>query len=79
MRLINADKLTLVTEFIDGVPHSYYEQFDIDEAPTVEAIPIEYIQHWIDKKNYGRRDGKMMLAKDLNELIAEWRKEHEID
>lgn len=52
---------------------------DVADAPTVEAIPIEYIQHWIDKKNYGRRNGKMMLAKALNELIAEWRTEHETE
>jgi len=84
MRLIDADKLKFVPALIEPVlvgdePHweTIILKDRIDNAPTVEAIPIEYIQHWIDKQNYGRRNGKMMLAKALNELIAEWRKEHE--
>jgi len=72
MRLIDADALPRFGRR-GGLIHAE----DVDRAPTVDAIPIEYIQYWIDKQNYGRRNGKMMLAKALNELITEWRKEHE--
>lgn len=41
MRLIDADALTMVTEFIDGEKHEYYEKFEIDNAPTIEAISAE--------------------------------------
>ena len=46
MRLIDADALTMVTEFIDGKKHEYYEKFEIDDAPTIEAEPIRH-GHWI--------------------------------
>ena len=46
MRLIDADALTMVTEFIDGEKHEYFEKFEIDDAPTIEAEPIRH-GHWI--------------------------------
>ena len=36
MRLIDADALWMVTE---GA-HEYYERFEIDQAPTVDAVPV---------------------------------------
>ena len=36
MRLIDADALWMVTEG----EHDYYERFEIDQAPTVDAVPI---------------------------------------
>lgn len=76
-RLINADAIPYVTDETYLHEFDYAYRYAIDALPTVDAVPIEYIQHWIDKQNYGRRNGKMMLAKALNELIAEWRTEHE--
>lgn len=39
-RLINADALPIT---FDG-NHEYVEKSDIDDAPTVDAIPVEYIE-----------------------------------
>lgn len=82
IRLIDANAI----DYNDYWWHKGYSARDcqqaaklISEQPTIEAIPIEYIQLWIDRHNYGRRNGKMMLAKALNELIAEWRKANETD
>ena len=84
MRLIDADKLKFVPALIEPVlvgdePHweTIILKDRIDNAPTIDAIPIEYIQQWLDKQNYGRRNGKMMLAKAFNELISEWREGHD--
>ena len=40
MRLIDADALWMVTEGC----HEYYERFEIDDAPTVDAVPVEMIK-----------------------------------
>lgn len=41
MRLIDAEKLWLTTEYAeDGKVHKYYEQFEIDAAPTIDAEPV---------------------------------------
>ena len=47
MRLIDADKLVSHTYTIDR-DHDY-ETYDIEHAPTVEAIPIEWIEKWLDE------------------------------
>lgn len=36
MRLIDADALWMVTEG----DHEYYERFEIENAPTVDAVPV---------------------------------------
>lgn len=46
MRLIDAEKLWLTTEYVDGKEHKYYEQFEVDEAPTIDAEPVRH-GHWI--------------------------------
>lgn len=47
MRLIDADKLVSHTYTIDR-DHDY-DVYDIEHAPTVEAIPIEWIEKWLDE------------------------------
>lgn len=47
MRLIDADKLVSHTYTIDR-DHDY-EVYDIEHAPTVEAIPVEWIEKWLDE------------------------------
>lgn len=47
MRLVDADKLVSHTYTIDR-DHDY-ETYDIEHAPTVEAIPIEWIEKWLDE------------------------------
>lgn len=42
-RLIDAEKLWLTTEYTeDGKVHKYYEQFEVDEAPTIDAEPVRH-------------------------------------
>lgn len=41
MRLIDAEKLWLTTEYTeDGKVHKYYEQFEVDNAPTIDAVQV---------------------------------------
>ena len=52
MRLIDADTLWMVTEG----DHQYYEKFEIENAPTVDAVPIE------DYKSMERTVNKLTKA-----------------
>ena len=45
MRLIDADALWMVTEN----DHEYYERFEIENAPTVDAEPVRH-GHWIERE-----------------------------
>ena len=48
MRLIDAEKLWLTTEYTeDGKEHKYYEQFEVDDAPTIDAEPVRHGK-WIE-------------------------------
>lgn len=72
MRLIDADKLLKQLEWLDIDDFILYEEVkeDIDESPTVKAIPIEwirnYVSHWVSEiyKNFA-----------LN-MIKTWEKEN---
>lgn len=52
MRLIDADALWMVTEG----DHQYYEKFEIENAPTVDAVPLE------DYKSMERTVNKLTKA-----------------
>lgn len=85
MRLIDADKLEL-KHFVQRVteqPISYegtqpiyanYDiiAYDVDNAPTVKAIPIEFIEKIIGQYNDWNED-----IEPLIELIKKWEKENE--
>ena len=47
----------------------------IDDAPRIEAVPIEYILQWIDRQNHGRKNCKVVIAEALTRMIEDWRKE----
>ena len=68
MRLIDADKLKKELE-VNGFGYQYYM---LDNAPTVEAIPIEWIEEW------GWKNG-MSESMSLRVMIEDWEKENEID
>lgn len=63
-RLIDAEKLWLTTEYVDGKEHKYYEQFEVDDAPTIDAEPVvrccdcKYLQCNM------RQDGSLPLGVD---------------
>ena len=77
MRLVDADKLVSHTYIIDR-DHDY-ETYDIEHAPTVEAIPIEFIEKYAQLSDdavalFGVPVG--VLKNGYRSLIDEWRKEN---
>lgn len=75
MRLIDADKIVRYTCTIDR-DHDY-EVYDIEHAPTVEAIPIEFIEKYAQLSDdavalFGVPVG--VLKNVYRSLIDEWKK-----
>ena len=70
MRLIDADKIEYeVAMANDNGMHSiveYAEYENIQDMPTVEAIPIEWLKEWFKKRYKGRT---------YRDLIEEWESE----
>ena len=90
MRLIDADKLELkhFVQWADVVvgyngtqpkhKHTDIIAYDISGAPTVEAIPIEWIINWLTKQNIPA----LHTCDDydaVNMMIDDWEKENETD
>ncbi len=74
MRLIDADKLVVDARLgEDETP--YVSKTQIDEAPTVEAIPIGWIKDYV---GFGVSDDVFQRNRRfvLN-MIKEWEKENE--
>ena len=67
MRLIDADKLKQELK-VNGLGYQYYM---LDNAPTVKAIPIEWLEMQLDVFGDG--------FYDLRLVIEHWEKENEID
>ena len=86
MRLIDADKIIQKTYgvVIEDMFHMHetvevVSTIDIEKAPTVKAIPIEWILNkyrgkW-EKAEMGRRDFQFIEV--IDELLADWEKENE--
>lgn len=66
MRLIDADELRI----IPGSAFDVMPVCDISSAPTVEAIPVEWIEKWLAK-----RDPYDDCVRDM---LCDWRKENEL-
>jgi len=90
MRLIDADKLVeLFTPYVSEDKKVIYQprQIKIDDiknAPTVKAIPIEWIEQWLDRVT-GTKDGDDIskyhdIVKGgilfINMLERDWEKEN---
>ena len=79
MRLIDADKLVeicrkgwkLFGREDEKLKH-WVDENDIREQPTVEAIPVEFIEKKIAEYNDWSEDVEPLLK-----LIEDWRKENE--
>ena len=65
MRLIDADKLKQELK-VNGLGYQYYM---LDNAPTVKAIPIEFIERKLAEHWY--------VDYDVRELIEDWEDENE--
>ena len=77
MRLIDADKLKttavlgLQLQHVKSQYYYFYEEETIQKAPTVEAIPIEWIK-W-----YMQTDGIGYVV--IRTMLDWWEKENETD
>lgn len=76
MRLIDADGIEYESVAIEERggfrATDIVEQKDIDEMPTIEAIPIEWIEEW-----YKKKADKPFVADDVSVrlLLRDWREE----
>ncbi len=71
MRLIDADLLKI--DFINkacGIKDKRTNIQIIEDAPTIEAIPIEWI---INHPKYPKKEDK---AKVIEDMIADWKEEN---
>lgn len=86
MRLIDIDKISKDAEWDENY-HGFisYSSAMIDEAEIIEAIPIWWIEQWLDRVT-GARDGDDIskyhdLVKGgilfINMLERDWEKENE--
>ena len=79
MRLIDADKIHRTRAKITEGSKSFYKEWfsasEIDDAPTVKAIPVEWIEKFM---NRFRCD--MVISDEyalLHYMLTEWEKENE--
>ena len=79
MRLIDADKLRLVKcgELDNGKPINCVYEWAIKDAPTVEAIPVEWLKTQIEKCQEISNTSKSVGLAILAETIKQWEKKNE--
>jgi len=91
MRLIDADKLKRtegmfqyqISDAFDRLSASAYRFEDVENAPTVEAIPVEWIEKWIETDHNTKRRTpyyyKRLFRSRLKMMLEDWKKENEND
>lgn len=70
MRPIDADAITYKYMFKHGGFAEAVEKENIDMMPTVDAIPIEWIEAQIEEAGYSGYD---MHAYELATMLEEWK------
>ena len=76
MRLIDADALEQKCMYIDD--YSAVLELDIDNAPTIDAIPVEWLKEHVDgeiRDSDGNSYGRKKIT--VVEALSMWRKEQE--
>lgn len=83
MRLIDADELpvTCTLKAINGeiAVTGWIEAERINEAPTIEAIPIEWLKDWRKEKWFDRRlsmEERMVRAMVARMIVEDWEDEN---
>ena len=72
MRLIDADAL------LENQPKGCYRTSDwISDAPTIDAIPVEWLKQWRDKLN-GMGVYQRERAEDISFVLGLWQREQEV-
>lgn len=86
MRLIDADE-ALRLMFFEEYKYQYEENYGYREAekfianqPTVEAIPIEWVEKWLHNYyDFSTINYDYLKNSDVYKMLADWEKENEID
>ena len=74
MRLVDADALPIVAQGKNH--HRKYVFADITDAPTIEAIPVEWLRNVLEEaKEFPRVNHETIAA--IPYLIYRWQKEQE--
>ena len=73
MRLIDADKLKKELE-VNGLGYQYYM---LDNAPTVEAIPVEWIKKWCNEHNRKSLEERLLKRYGVITMLEDWEKENQ--
>lgn len=76
MKLIDADELMEKIYSVKYLRKIKSKQL-IDECETVDAIPIEWLKKYRQKKK--RMYGGVDVYSSIKNIINDWRKENEID
>lgn len=79
MRLIDADKLHYIRKLFEDSDRSEVVVFakEIDKAPTVKAIPIEWIRKWHGIDDIRDCDLREYVKCTMLYMIKDWEKENE--
>lgn len=84
MRLIDADKLIEICRkgwrlfgYHDEKLKHWVDEYDIRSQPTVKAIPIEWIEKWVDMLKERNYHSYQILMPALIEMLEAWGKENE--
>lgn len=77
-RLIDADKLRINCVCVNGI---CIDGRTIENAPTVKAIPIEWIWKWYDEETHRLGDGWTHVEHpySIKRMIEDWERENEKD
>ena len=81
MRLIDTDKLTpTITQWNPSalIEERYYHEEQIINAPTVDAIPVEWLYEYLHTRyDYANATKYLGVEYFLYRVIDDWRKENE--
>lgn len=78
MRLVDADALPIVARGKNH--HRKYVFADITDAPTIDAIPVEWLKKVRDiylKSYHAGHESELHIAAILNDTLQAWQKEQE--
>ena len=81
MRLIDADKLETTAvlgvqlQHADSRYYYFYEEETIQNAPTVKAIPIEWIKKWCNEHNRKSLEERLLKRYGVITMLEDWEKE----
>lgn len=88
MRLIDADEFAIEEpklwdwDSIDGISSTAVLKqciWDVQCAPIVKAIPIEWIKEWCNKQNSKSLEERLLKRYGVITMLEDWEKENEKD